>query len=104
MSDERLTPEDREFRRLVEGLEGHQELIASCLGRERSTISRKLNSKKHGSWWRAYKKRRSKDRKRLCQERWRLGYEKRRLANGGHPLTSNEGHVKEVAGGEGANG
>lgn len=86
METQRLTAEDREFRRLVEELEGHQELIASCLGRERSTISRKLNSKKHGAWWRAFKKRRSKERKRLCQERWRKGYEERRLAESASPL------------------
>ena len=54
--------------------------ISAVLGKERSTISRKLNSKKHGAWWRAFKKRRSKERKRLCQERWRKGFEARRLA------------------------
>jgi len=77
--EQRLTQEDKEFRRLVVELEGHQDAIASCLGLERSTISRKLNSKKHGAWWKAYKKHRSRERKRASQARWRKNSELRRM-------------------------
>jgi len=58
-----LKDEDLELRRLVEGLDGHQELVASCLGVSRSAISHRLNTEKHGAWWRDFKAARSRKRR-----------------------------------------
>ena len=72
-----LKDEDLEFRRLVEELDGHQELVASCLGVSRSAISHRLNTEKHGAWWKAFKTARSRKRRAERQANYRERVKKR---------------------------
>ena len=72
-----LKDEDLEIRRLVEGLDRHQELEASSLGVSRSAISHRLNTEKHGAWWRAFKAARSRKRRAKRQADYRERVKKR---------------------------
>ena len=67
-----LSEEDFEFRRLVAELEGHQVAIAFCLQITANAVSHRLHTQKHRAWWRAFKKRRSKQRKAERQRRYRV--------------------------------
>lgn len=66
-----LTDEDRDFRKLVEEMDGHQPSIATLLGVTRQSVSARLRTEKHGSWWRAFKRKRSKRRKAEAARRYR---------------------------------
>lgn len=66
-----LNDVDRDFRKLVEELDGHQASIATILDVTRQNVSARLRTNKHGSWWRAFKRRRSKQRKAEASKRYR---------------------------------
>ena len=66
-----LDDKDRDFRKLVEELDGHQASIAAILGVTRQNVSAHLRTVKHGSWWRAYKRKRAKRRKAESAKRYR---------------------------------
>jgi hypothetical protein len=68
-----LREEDHELRRLVTELEGDLEKVAQAFGLSRTAISHRLNTERHGDWWRSYKKRRKKRRAAARQRRWREG-------------------------------
>lgn len=78
-----MTPEAKAFRELVMAHEGRQREIAAALNVSVSAISHRLNSELHGTWWRAYKKRRSRARKAAAQRRYRArAAERARMAYG----------------------
>ena len=70
----KLNEEDIAFRHLVVKAEADLDLVACCLDITRSAVSHRLNTQKHGTWWAAYKKNRSKVR---AQERRRRYLERR---------------------------
>ena len=66
-----LDDADRDFRKLVEELDGHQASIAALLGVTQQNVSARLRTEKHGSWWRAFRRKRAKRRKAEGAKRYR---------------------------------
>ena len=78
-----MTPEAEAFRALVLRHDGVQRGIADELGITVAAVSARLNSELHGSWWKAYKKKRAKRRKAAAARRYRARVaERSRLAYG----------------------
>ena len=79
MLQKNLSPEDVQFRKLVESLDGHQRSIGEALGIDQRSVTKRLLTEKHAVWWMQFKASRAKRRRR---ERRHRGYEnqKRRTA------------------------
>lgn len=75
-----LTDEAKAFRRLIEEFDGDQYAIAAALGVTQSAVSHRLHTELHGAWWKAFKRKRSKRRKREAQARYRRGARARMAA------------------------
>ena len=57
-----LTDADRAFRELVANLDGDIRALADTLSISETAVKLRLKTLKHGSWWRAFKRQRSKRR------------------------------------------
>jgi hypothetical protein len=64
-----LGPEDVQFRKLVESLDGRQESVAEALGVSRLAITHRLLSEKHFKWWSDFKAQRARKRHQLRAQR-----------------------------------
>ena len=81
-----LTEAGRDFRKLVSFHEGEQRVIAETLNISVPAVSTRLNSELHGAWWRAFKKRRARQRRAERQRRWRENAKARMKAMYGDDL------------------